>query len=718
MKNTIILRRILIGGIFASLIVPFVVAKDLYFPFIVGKAYVFRVLVEVLFGLWLVLAIFDKEARPKKSCVLWSLISFLAIVLIANLLGTNPSYSFWSNYERMEGYITLLHLFAYFIVVGTIFNTQKIWNYFLNTLVVASVIQGFYALLQVSGKLKIGLSTDRIDGTFGNATYFAAFMLFSFFVTLFLFIKNIAENKFKKDSFFPYFYIIALILQIISVFLSATRGSIIALFAGSFVAVLVYAILEPKKKYLRWSVSGFLAVIILFVSVVFGFKESSFVQDTVSLRRISEISLDSGTVKARFINWGIAWNAIKERPLLGYGQGNYSTIFDTNYDVRMWNQEQYFDRVHNLFFDWTIAAGFIGLLSYLAIVASTLYYVWKPSCGFSNIEKVFITSFFAGYFIHTFFVFDSLTSYMILFLVFAYVHSRVAKDFNIFGKANFSKNIAQVLMIAIFVAIPFTVWGINSNSYFQNKSITNALKKANFQSDFEGARTIFAEGMNRRTFGAQEALSMLLDTAAKVVRSEGVDDQTKIAFIELSIQELDYYLFNNPDDSKMFLLGGQFFVNIGEFNLAIEYFQKAIEISPKKQFMYTPLILSYMKQGRNDEAMKIAKEVYEINPDNDYFWNNYIYIAEQAGDVKLSEELIEEAFRANRGNRVIELAEKNLRSNLNNPQAYASLAVTYYRLGDSERAIVLLEELSKLFPQSKEQTDLIINKIKAGEEIF
>ncbi len=86
----------------------------------------------------------------------------------------------------MEGYITLIHLFGYFLVVASVFNTKKIWDVFLNTFVGVSIAQAFYAVLQFAGVLKVGLSADRIDGTFGNATYLAAFMMLSVFITFYL----------------------------------------------------------------------------------------------------------------------------------------------------------------------------------------------------------------------------------------------------------------------------------------------------------------------------------------------------------------------------------------------------------------------------------------------------------------------------------------------------------------------------------------------------
>ncbi|MFA7193518.1 MAG: O-antigen ligase family protein [Candidatus Paceibacterota bacterium] len=706
-----ILRRILIVGIFATLLIPFIVDSSLYFPFITGKAFTFRILTEVMFIVWIALTLFDPSARPKKSCILWSSISFMVIVLIANLQGTNPDYSFWSNYERMEGYVTLAHLFGYFLVISSVFNTKKIWDIFLNSFVGITVVQSFYSILQITGVLKVGLSADRIDGTFGNATYLAAYMMFGVFVAFYLLTKGSSYAKAK------YFYISAIVLQVVTVFFTATRGTFIAVIGGLFLAILILAILEPKKKFLRWSVGGALIAIVLFVSLVFGFKESNLVQQTVPLQRLSEISLDSGTVLARVINWGISWSAIKEKPLLGYGQGNYGIIFDNNYDSRMWNQEQWFDRVHNLFFDWLIAAGFLGLLSYLSIIGSTLYYLWKSSSNFSNATKASFTALFAAYFVHVMFVFDSLTSYLILFFIFAFIHSQVAKPIPSLEKISFPRNVTIAIASLVLISTPFVAWAINSNGYFQNTEMMKAIRPATVE-EVSVSRDLFEKSLARNTYGNQEVLMQLIDFTSRIIRTDNVSMEVKQSFVDLSAVEIQKYINENPTDSRTMLIAGQFLAQTGNLETSLKFFDSAINISPQKQFMYQPVVEILFQQGKNTEALELIKRVYEINTDNTLVWGTYVRSAIRSGDEALYNSLIEEAFATGRGDRVIYLSEYNLERNPESAQAHASLAVAHYRAGNPERAIEILNDIILKFPQSKTQSELIIEKIKAGEEVF
>lgn len=704
MKNTVILKNLLIGGIFATLLVPFIVANGLFFPFITGKAYFFNVLVEILFAIWIILAFADPKYRPKKSCVLWSLGAFMLVMLVANIQGTNPTTSFWSNYERMEGYVTLVHLFAYFLIISSVFTTQKIWDTFFKSLVGVSVIHALYSFAQVAGLTKNALLTERADGTFGNPIYLAGYLLLASFITVYLLFKN-------KSNYGFYLYPIVLILQVISIFLTATRGSLLAWIGGIFLAFLIYAFLEPSKKYLRISVLSILLAIVLFGSLIFGLKDSAFVQNSLTLRRLSEISVSTGSVKARFVNWGIAWEAVKEKPLLGYGQGGYEYIFDQNYNPEIWDQEKFFDRVHNIIFDWLVAGGFLGLISYLSILFVIGYYLWKKDSVFSNEEKAVLTAMVLGYFVHVFFVFDNLTSYLIMFLIFAYVHHKVSKSIGIFETVNFSKGVITTVIVLIIAGTPFLVWAVNADSYIQNRLLVKGLKISDVE-NLDDNLNYFKEALNKRTFGEQETLIQLSSLSNRVAESPEPNDSIKKEFYDFTEQELLRYLEKTSYDLKVVSTAGLFYAKNNQIDKSLEMYQKAIEIAPKKQYLYQPVIYMYLLQGKTEEALDTAKISYEINKDNDDAWRVYLEVLISAKNAEGYNALIEDAFSINKPYRVINFSKNLLMKNPANPQNYINLALIYERVGDFDSAIEIMTELSEKFPAQKTQADKFIKELE------
>ena len=83
--NKQILKTGVIFGLFLIPFIPFLVSSSLFFPFITTKAFTFRIIVEVIFALWLLLSLLDSSYRPKKSLVLYAVFGLLFIIGLADL---------------------------------------------------------------------------------------------------------------------------------------------------------------------------------------------------------------------------------------------------------------------------------------------------------------------------------------------------------------------------------------------------------------------------------------------------------------------------------------------------------------------------------------------------------------------------------------------------------------------------------------------------------
>src|SRR4051812_37835862 len=118
-----ICRYIALAGLFIVPFIPFIVSNSMFFPFITGKGFTFRIIVEVMFGAYLFLAASQPEYRPKMSWITKSVLAFVAVTFIADVFGANPYKSLWSNYERMEGFVLIVHLLMYYIAASSVFRT-------------------------------------------------------------------------------------------------------------------------------------------------------------------------------------------------------------------------------------------------------------------------------------------------------------------------------------------------------------------------------------------------------------------------------------------------------------------------------------------------------------------------------------------------------------------------------------------------------------------
>ena len=92
-----ILRYIVLGGVFLLPIIPFIVANSMFFPFITGKNFFFRIVTEIVFGSWVILALRDLAYRPKRSWIIGSFSAFIVFMALATIFGIDPHNSFWET---------------------------------------------------------------------------------------------------------------------------------------------------------------------------------------------------------------------------------------------------------------------------------------------------------------------------------------------------------------------------------------------------------------------------------------------------------------------------------------------------------------------------------------------------------------------------------------------------------------------------------------------
>src|SRR3989338_4445296 len=79
-------RFIILGAMFATPFICLLVPSSMFFPFITGKNFTFRILVEVMFGAWALLMFIDGMYRPKFSWILVAAGAFLAVITLADFM--------------------------------------------------------------------------------------------------------------------------------------------------------------------------------------------------------------------------------------------------------------------------------------------------------------------------------------------------------------------------------------------------------------------------------------------------------------------------------------------------------------------------------------------------------------------------------------------------------------------------------------------------------
>lgn len=717
------------GGIFLVPFIPLVITPSLFFPFVTGKNFAFRIITEILLALWLVLLIKDASYRPKRSWLFAAIAAFVSTIALADILGGNFSKSFWSNYERMEGLVTHLHLLAYFAVVSSVLITEKLWTRFFQTSLVVSLIMAGYGFLQLAGYIVINQGGVRIDGTFGNATYLAVYALFHIFLAWFLLVREKGE---ENNPWLKWFYIIAIASNLIILYYTATRGAILGLIAGVFASLAIMAVFERENKIVKRLSIGAIAAVFALAGIFLAVKDSSFVRGSEVLSRFASISLTETTTKARFLVWNMAIEGFKERPVLGYGQEHFNLVFNKYYDPKMYNQEQWFDRAHNVFFDWLIAGGLLGILAYLSIFACATYCLWRRM-NISLISKSILTGLFAGYLFHNLFVFDNIVSYIMFFSVLAYVNSRARGDDSTQvapPRTEDKSNLQNTLISLVIIALVFVSYFVNWKGLMASRELIEAIRPqpAGLQSNLEH----FKNSLAYDSFGVSEAREQLAQISSQVAAMNAPED-IKREFFELSRSELEKQVSDFPDDTRYELLFGVYLNKFKLYDEAIKHLEKALNLSPKKQIIMFELSSSYISKKEYEKALAILKEAYELEPAfadaRDLYAVGAIYAGRNDiardilipayGTVAVPQDSFVNAYAAAGDYRtVVEIWQKRIKelneTGSDNPQFHISLAAAYLKNGERQKAISELETAIKLNSNFKDQGEYYINEIKAG----
>src|SRR3990167_4849893 len=276
------LRFIALGSVFALPCIVFIVASSLFFPFITGKNFAFRILVEVAAGSYLALALLNPASRPKRSWLLGAFAAFVLIVALADAFGTYPFKSFWSNFERMDGWVTLVHLFMLVVVASSMLNTGKLWKAFWQTELVMSLAIAAYGFLQLFGivSLTAGFSSvSRLDATFGNPIYLAVYMLFNAFIAALLWARAWEKSMPGSRMGLSLAYGAVVAIDCFVVLLTGTRGTILGLIGGIFVSAVLVALLgrESHTRLARAALGIVIGIVILSTGFFF-VRDSAWVQ--------------------------------------------------------------------------------------------------------------------------------------------------------------------------------------------------------------------------------------------------------------------------------------------------------------------------------------------------------------------------------------------------------------------------------------------------------
>ena len=525
-----ILYWIIRVGAYALPFTVLIIANSMFFPFISGKNFLFRIIVEIMTTAWVgLLIIHFRKYWPRWGLLTTAFAVFVLAIFISAVFGVHFSQSFWSNFERMDGVITQLHLLFLFLALSGVFKTRREWFSFFAASIIASVCVALYGFLEYFGFVNDIAESSRIISTLGNPLYVAAYLSFHIFLLVYLMTE-------VKSVLLKWLLYAVFCAELVAVFLTLGRGAFIGLIAGGSIVLLAFLFTAENVK--KRVVFASLMIVLLAMPVFFYMlRNAEFVKSSDIFLRFSNITLEAG--QARFIIWGMAFDAFKEKPLLGWGSDNFIVPFGKYYNPKAFGLEPWYDRTHNMPLEWLVAGGAVGFSAYVFLLFAVLWAIAKAAraATFSKKQAFIFVGMIVAYIVQLLFVFDTLGTYLMfaLFAGFFYSAGSYQKEwrdknslFSVFQHKekdieSYKGSMSRVYtVVGIFIVAIFVVYGVSIRPLMANYVLMSAL-------------TYFNQGKLSESYESfQKALTL----------SKGTIGETEIAeHLAFNV----YKLFSHPE---------------------------------------------------------------------------------------------------------------------------------------------------------------------------
>ncbi len=648
--------------------------NNFIFPFIVPKILFFRSATLLLLGAYIILLLIDpKKYSIKNTPLTLGVLAFLLSFVVSTFLGVDSYRSFWDNHERMLGLFTFAHYVLWYLMVTTVVRSKEewmsLWRWFL---AIGSVVMLIGVVQKINPEAFLNQNNARVSGTLGNAIYFAGFGLFLGFAGLMLFLQ-------EKKRLWRNTYLSLGLLGFGGIFLSSTRGTLLGLFVGIFVSVLLYFFFSEMKKENKKKLLGLLGGGVIILGILFVFRSSSVIQSIPALGRLLNSYSEITEKSPRLMAWGIAVESWKERPFFGWGPNNFYYAFNKYYRPEFLNfgyGETWFDNAHNVLLNTISVQGMVGLILYLALfffASRTLFQKYREGKIGKHVGILGI-GFLCAHFVHNIFVFENPTSYLTFFFFLAFVNGIDTPEKILEEKKDKSK-IPGWKVVLVFGSIFLFLSHTNVKPGQANMSTFTTLQSLytgqNILQNYEKTMSIPTPHVDDVRNDVARTVVSVLPEYAKANRLKDIEP-----LFDKAYEDMKKNLMLHPSDvriamqiGQMAQVGAQLFGRPLLLSEAEQALSQALKASPKRQQIQYMLSIVSLQIGNVEKSEQLLVSSISNNPEISEGWWRLAALYAQTGRTDKAVQTLSEAETQNIK---IPLDKKELILKLVNPESVTS----------------------------------------------
>jgi|GEM_PF-4343916 len=812
----------------ATLFLPLVVSSAYYFPYIFFKSILFRAAVEAMLVLYVLLAAVDASYRPKFDRLSWALLAWFGAMLVSSLPGASVSAwnSWWGDFARMGGMIAQLHLLVFFIVLSHTIRRERDWLALFAASLFFGLLMGLTGLFQELDILFLYPSSNdpRFHGATGNANFFATHMLLAFFTALWFVVRKdrgelypmcarlwlgllaavdaimvvflwTSFERYGADAVpagkagaqlaamaaavhvlvLGWFFLrrrvgagiavlsLAAGFFFFSMYLSQTRGAVIGALAAVLIAAARRAWRASRKPGL--ALLGMMLLAALSAVLLVRNRDSAWVRSRPALHRLASISTRDPSIEFRLLAWQGSFQALRDRPIFGWGLDNYRNAFDRYFPpgiLTRFHTEQWADRAHNLLLDVAIPTGLAGLAAFSAFYTLLLAFLLRRRPPAQDFEgRPAFAALVLGYLLQALSTFDTVNTDAVLYALLAYASCRYSRPRAEAAAAcapgrSFRGTPGWKAWAAIAAAAGLGVLAFQASVLRParaNRTLllaTALTKSADPQSRATGvayspaAVEMFRRAQDPGTTGRYESRQEFGNYASELLQESSLPPAAKVELVREAVEMLDRSIGEDPRNARHYLYRATL-VNralpllvqhdpalartLAEQNVAL--MEGAEALSPTRAQVYFEKGASLRALGRADECVAAFERSLNLNPQlrepNLELLGAYIEAGSLEEAAAQWRKIKEAGFRLERSDydRIItlydgkrqyaamaELYKEQLAQNPDDVTLLPRLAAVYRSLGETELARRTAMRAAELSPQIAAELDKFLKSLE------
>jgi len=361
-------------------LIPLVFDHDSDVPFSVIKALLSHGLAYVLAAVILGLIV-----RYGRTVLVWSwlhapVLAFLAVNVAATLFAVDPLLALYGAHTRMVGLGTIADGVLFYFAIALLVRTRRDLMVIAVGFLAAATIVLAYELVQFTGKDPLTWATDpapRPFSTIGQATNLAEYLtVVAVGATAFAILRR-GLPPLARVCLFGYSA-----LAVAGIVVTQTRSAVFGLIAGGALLFTLTWAAHPDPRARVVSTVGAagaaaaLAVVLLVTPL--GGRLLSTVESGASVEGDSGLPLEE-SAEARVALYGIAFEMVRARPVLGLGPDNFLAglpSFRSNAEPYL-VQDNPATSAHGWATQVAATTGTLGLTAFIAIGAAALVLTFR-----------------------------------------------------------------------------------------------------------------------------------------------------------------------------------------------------------------------------------------------------------------------------------------------------------------------------------------------------